>query len=610
MAIALFEGWPIAAQVAQRPGKVFLDGPTSLTYGELATRMARIGAWCEAVGLAPGSRVVVAVASDEAALPIILGLLRYGRVPLIASHEATRAELADLFAWVEPEGAILDQTLATDLAWGEAGKPLLAVGQPVGSLLGKLFRRRTAGGTSYPDAVADLPAAPAPPVPASDQLAYVLFTSGSTSRPKGVEITHGALTAHLQTFVQRFGYGPDTRLLNVLHLFHTDGLFHGPLVALAAGGTLVRPFPGSLAVERLGDLEDALFARTPTHLVTVPTMLALQLHYATAPAERPPALRMILSSAATLEPRVWAGAMARYGVPVVNIYGLTETVCGSLYAGPDEASLRVGTVGVPDGCEARIERPDGLAAAPDEPGELLLRGPHLLRGYHRNPEATAQVLQGGWLRTGDLASRDADGLYRLRGRAKHVIITGGNNVSPDEVNEVLAAHPLVREAATLGAPEPTWGEVVVSFVALDGPGDKAGEVLAYCRERLSAYKVPHRLHIVEALPRGGSGKVQMEALRGLLAELEPELPVEPATGPEIERTVYGLAARCFRVPPDMLTPTTGPRTLGGWTSLAHMEFVVALERTFGIQLGTRDIMALADLGAAVEVVRRHKGAVR
>jgi long-chain acyl-CoA synthetase len=331
-------------------------------------------------------------------------------------------------------------------------------------------------------------------------------------------------------------------------------------------------------------------------------MLALMLRFATSPPQRPGALRMIISSAATLEPPTWEGALARYQVPVVNVYGLTETVCGSLYAGPDPASLRVGTVGAADDCEIRLVGPDGQPAAPGEPGRLWVRGAHLLRGYHRDPAATAEVLRDGWFDTGDLASLEPDGLYRLRGRSKQIIITGGYNVSPDEVTAALVTHPAVQEAATLGCPEPTWGEVVVAFVVTARPGVGADELLRHCRERLAPHKVPARIELVDALPRHGpAGKVRFDELR---ARLAPASEAAAPAGPDVQGTVFALAARCFRVRMADLTPDQGPEQLGGWTSLAHLGLVAALERSFGIRLEPRDVMAIKDLRAAVAVVSR------
>ena len=605
----VFRGWWLGeAAAAQPPRKPMLEGPATLTYGELADQIARLGGWFAEAGLPRGSRVAVAVGVDAAFVPVVLALLRFGLVPMVVNPEAPAAEAQELLGWLEPDAVIADAALHAGWQLADAlpaALPRLEVAPPeTPSPIGRWLGRPKGTSETFPAVLRRLAPATPPPPPGPDDLAYILFTSGSTARPKGVELTHGALAAHMRTFSRRFGYGPAARILNVLALHHTDGLFNGPLAAIASGGALVRPFAFSL--DGLPALEDALYASRATHFVAVPTMLDLLLRFATAPPERAPDLKMVITSAATLEPRVWEGIIARYGAPVVNVYGLTETVSGSLYAGPDLASMRIGSIGVPDDCEARILAPGGGVARVDEPGELWLRGPHLMRGYFRNPEETAAVLRDGWFATGDVVSMDADGFYWLKGRAKHVIITGGYKVAPDEVSAVLNGHPAVREAATLGRPEPTWGEAVVAAVALDDPAVTADDLLVYARERLAPFKVPTAIYVVPALPRRGvTGKVDLERLRELIAEPGTAGPRPEDDGQAMETAIYALAARCFRVRVEDLGPASGRASLGGWTSLAHMGFVTALQNKFGIHFQTRDIMDVVDLRSAAEVVRRR-----
>lgn len=601
-----FQGWWLGEAAAdQSPTKRLLEGPTRLSYGDVADQVARTGAWLLAAGVRPGDQVALAVAEPAHFIPLVIAMLRFGIAPMVMNPEAPAAEALALLAWLEPRAVVVDVELAAgwDLAAAlPPSTPWLGVAaEPAAKPLKALLPGRRADAEHFPGVLRRFEPGPLPPPPPPEALAYVLFTSGSTSRPKGVELTHGALEAHMRTFKRRFGYAPDTRILNVLALHHTDGLFNGPLAAFACGGTLVRPF--AFTLDRLPALDDLLYAERITHFVTVPTMLALMLRFAHGPGERAPDLKMITSSAATLEPRVWEGAIARYGAPVVNVYGLTETVSGSLYAGPGLSSMKIGTIGEPDDCETRILNPAGEPVGIGEEGELWLKGPHLMRGYYKNPEETAAVLVDGWFATGDLASRDADGIYRLHGRAKHVIITGGYKVAPEEVTAVLLAHPGVREAVTLGKPEPTWGEAVVAFVATDGPGATADELLAHCRARLAPYKVPTEIHHVEALPRmGATGKVRLDELRALLAQGEQERAAAGDQHAAVEAAVLALAARCFRVRPEELTPESSPRTLGGWTSLAHMGLVTALQNTFGLKFQTREIMAMKDLGATTAIV--------
>jgi long-chain acyl-CoA synthetase len=355
-------------------------------------------------------------------------------------------------------------------------------------------------------------------------------------------------------------------------------------------------------VQALQPFLDTIYSQRVTHLVAVPTMLALIARFGRGLEDcfKTEDFRFVVSAAARLEAHLWIEFETRFQTRVVNVYGLTETVTGSLFCGPDEATRRTGTLGKPVDCRARVVGADGQDVPPGEEGELRLAGPHLMAGYWLEPEATAAVLQDGWLATGDRVRQDADGFYHLTGRAKSVIISGGHNVAPEEVAEVLNAHPGVREACVLGVEEPDWGEAVVACVVVDA-GVEAEALQRHCHAHLSAYKMPARFVFLDALPKGPSGKVQLEAVRGLMAA-RPD--AESGAGGSIAQQVTALAARCFRVAPAELSPASGPHNTLGWSSLANLEFIVALEKAFGIAIGTRDVMTLTTLGDATQIVQR------
>jgi fatty-acyl-CoA synthase len=196
-------------------------------------------------------------------------------------------------------------------------------------------------------------------------------------------------------------------------------------------------------------------------------------------------------------------------------YGLTEAGPNTFWLPPEDVRRKPGSVGFPlFHIDVKIVREDGTECGPDEVGELLIRGPHVCAGYWNNPEATAEAFKDGWLHTGDLAKRDAEGYYYIVGRIKDMFISGGENVYPAEIESVLYAHPAVAEAAVIGIPDPKWGEVGRAIVALrPGASVTEEELLAFCRERLARYKVPKSIVFVDALPKTGAGKIDKERLK-------------------------------------------------------------------------------------------------
>jgi long-chain acyl-CoA synthetase len=410
----------------------------------------------------------------------------------------------------------------------------------------------------------------------------------------------------MATFHRQYGFDGNSVVLNHLPLHHSDGLNQGPLLALAQGATILRP--PAVTMQSLGLLLDMAYREQATHLVTVPTVLAMMLRL---PRDYDEALRydgfrFIASTAGPLSEAVWRQVEERFGVQVVNSYGLTETCIEALYCGPDAATRRLGTIGKPVDCQARIVTDEGREAAEGERGELWLSGENVMLGYLDQPAATAEVLQDGWLRTGDLAARDAEGFYRIVGRRKSVIIRAGINVYPEDVNGALLACPLVAQASTVGMPDDLLGERVVACVTLRNGGGSAPaqEIMEHCRRTLAPERLPNRIEILDELPFGPSGKVEQEKLRQRLAAQED---VSASAGASVAERVLAVAAKAFRARPEELSSEQGDEEIAGWDSLNYLEFVMGLERAFSFRMAPRDVMSIRRLADAVAVVEREAG---
>ncbi|WP_219116924.1 AMP-binding protein [Janthinobacterium sp. UMAB-56] len=582
----------------------FLIGPRSLSHADLEEQLLQVAARLIASEL-QHKRVLLMVRDDLAFVPLLLGCMRAGAIPLLLDPGTSVRQVKDLLEHTRIDAVIADADAIA--LWRTQDLPLptqqICVGaaQAKGALLSKLLGRRPpADLDNWPG----LLAAPAPvPLPQARQEgpAYVVFTSGSTARPKGVEMHWPALLAHLQTIGEHYALTSASRLLNLMPLSHADGLVQGVLLAYQRGCTLVRPAPFSLvAIEAI---LIAIYREQVSHLIAAPTALALLQQYGAHLAENfdNGHFRFAISCSAPLSPATWTSFSQCFKVKLINTYGLSETGACGLYAGPDAASHKIGSVGVPRDMLAKIVREDGGEAGCDEAGELYLQGANLMHGYLDNPQATAAVLRDGWLHTGDLARRDSDGVYWITGRLKDVIICGGYNLSPEAINSVLLQHPAVLEAATVALPDPTWGEIPVACVVLR-PGMEADQqqLLQHCAQHLGAHELPKRISFTGQLPRTPSGKVITEQLQHALS-LGPK---EASAHGNQQEDIFALATSLFNLQAGVLKGDSGPANTPGWDSLAHINFVIGLETRFKVRLSPSDVVHMETMDATVQLIKR------
>jgi long-chain acyl-CoA synthetase len=341
-----------------------------------------------------------------------------------------------------------------------------------------------------------------------DDPAMLMYTSGTTGMPKGVPLSHANMLAGARAVAASLALGPDDRVLSSLPLYHINGQCIATVAPLVSGGSIVMPHRFSVSqwwplVERY----------RPTWVNMVPTIIAYLLN---GPELTPPqaaaarGIRFGRSASAPLPPEQHRAFEARFGFSVVEAMGLTE--CSSVaFTNPLERSERkYGSPGRPVGVEARVVDREGKPVADGVQGEIELRGPNVMRGYFNAPEASAAALRdGSWLATGDLGHRDADGFYFVTGRLKELIIKGGENIAPREIDEALLAHPAVLEAAAVGVPDTAYGqEILACVVVKPGAALREDELRAHCLATLGRYKTPRYLRFVDALPKGASGKVQ------------------------------------------------------------------------------------------------------
>lgn len=356
------------------------------------------------------------------------------------------------------------------------------------------------------------PSHPTVPVTDTSNLALLIYTSGTTGTPKGVKLDHANLDAMTVMGSDALKVGPSDRCLLILPLFHVNGIVVSVLTPLLVGASVV--IAGRFDPATFFDVVEA---ERPTFFSAVPTIYSL---LAALPEDVRPdtsSIRFAVCGAAPASAELLSRFEARYGFPLLEGYGLSEATCASTI-NPIDGPRKAGTVGLPfPGQELRIVGPGGREVPRGETGEVFLRGANVMRGYLRRPFDTAAVIVDGWLRTGDIGYLDEDGYLTLVGRSKDMIIRGGENIYPKEIEDVLLSDPAVLEAAVIGLPDEKWGEVVVAFVqARPGATVDRDALDQLCSERLSGYKRPIALHILDALPKNAVGKLDKRSLRTLV----------------------------------------------------------------------------------------------
>jgi long-chain acyl-CoA synthetase len=494
-----------AAQMYPGRPAIRLDA-TTLSYAELDDLSARAAGWLrQAHHLRPGDRVGIMTPNVPQFPVFYYGVLRAGGIvvpmnPLLKAREVAH--------YLGDSGARLV------IAWESAASEASAGAATAGATTGG-----TAAVTIGPATLGEAAASPSWPevIPrADDDTAVILYTSGTTGTPKGAELTHANLHRNASvTATSLLSLGPQDVVMGCLPLFHSFGQTCGLNAAVLSGAclTLISRFSAATALQVIGRDRVTVFEG-------VPTMYVALLHEAvssgtgtTVTDVDTTSLRLCVSGGAALPVEVLHGFEKRFGTVILEGYGLSETSPVATFNRSERR--RPGSIGVPiEGVELRlVGAGEGEVTQPGEVGELAIRGHNVMKGYWNRPDATAAVTRDGWFRTGDLARVDEDGFYYIVDRKKDMIIRGGYNVYPREIEEVLYEHPAVLEAAVVGVPHPALGEEVGAAVSLR-PGMSASpeDLREHVRQRVAAYKYPRHVWLVDELPKGPTGKVLKRAI--------------------------------------------------------------------------------------------------
>lgn len=478
---------------SSHPALTVPEGGPSFTYGALRTQVESLTETLQSLGIGRGDRVAMALPNGVEVITAFFA---------VTAAAATAAPLNPAYTTDEFRFYLEDIAAKALIVPPGAGEQARAAA-PAGAMI--LEASVSPGGQMQLVTARSLSQPRRQDTATADDVALFLHTSGTTSRPKGVPLTHANLLTSAGNVAATYALTPEDVSLCVMPLFHVHGLVASTFATLHTGGTVIVPPRFSAS---------AFWPAVKTHRVTwytaVPTIHQVLLTRADedrAPAPGTSGLRFIRSCSSSLAPATMSGLESRFGCPVLEAYGMTEASHQMASNPLPPGERRPGSVGCGTGVQIGIMDESGDLLLPNTQGEVVIKGPNVTRGYHNNPEANAAAFTNGWFRTGDQGILDKAGYLTLVGRLKELINRGGEKISPREIDEVLLTHPAVAEAVCFGVADAKYGEEVAAAVVLRTDATEE-TLLAHCRERLASFKAPKKIYLVTQIPRTATGKIQ------------------------------------------------------------------------------------------------------
>lgn len=582
---------------------------TKYTYGQVLEDVERLQGYFQMKGLKKGDKVIISSYDEYYTSLFFLSFLKYGLTAVMLEPDAPLPLAEGIINKVQLNGFIMDESLFKDRQIEASDLFQLKIKQEKkkkGKLFSKLVKKKKAeqpfDDNTFPAILHHLKPTPVDNDVKDDDLAYILFTSGTTSFPKGVMITHGNLFTHLATLTKVYGLDSNARILNILKLYHADGINQGPVLALYNKGSWINPFKFDLSL--IGDFFNAIYKYKISHLIAVPTILSFMNKYSEGYEDsfETEDFQFIISVASKLELSLWKSFEGKFNTKLANVYGLSETVNGSIFSAVGTYPRKVGTIGVPIDCKVKLIAEDGSIAAAGEIGELWLKGEHIFKGYLEDEAATNNVLVKGWLKTGDLAIQDEEGFYTITGRSKNTINTGGVNIYPEQVTEMINTHPNVLESISLGVEDELFNEKLVAAITVK-PGknlDKI-ELIEFLRPLLKQNQIPKSYYFFDDLPKGLSGKIQIQKVKEMIAEHSKE--VQGVTH-DFENQIKAAAADAFGINISNISMDDNSNSLEGWDSMAHLVFITNLEEQFNVRFSTAEMMTMNSLKSTASILNK------
>jgi acyl-CoA synthetase (AMP-forming)/AMP-acid ligase II len=502
-----------ADRAPDREAVVF--GATRRTNRDLQHRVNALAAFLREVGVGPGQVVAILAFNCIEYLETTLAINKVGAAFLPLNFRLALPEWHYIIDHSQATAIVAEETFAVQIEAIAPQLPRLRTKICIGEGVGKWLR--------FSDGVERHAGVEVPTMEVGlDDLQRLMYTSGTTSRPKGVALSHGNVLWKTHGHVVEFGLTAADRTLIAGPMYHVGGFDLPGTGTLYVGGSLVilRKFEPRAVME-------AIAAERPTNVWLAPSMLNALMELPDLMEFDANSIRLILNGGEKMPLALIDRVLAAFpNAWFADAYGLTETVSGDTFLDRDHTRTKIGSVGKPVvHLDLKIQRDDLSTAGPNESGEVLLRGPKVFRAYWRDERATKEAFRDGWFCTGDIGRIDSEGYLYIEDRKKDMIVSGGENIASTEIERVLYSHPAVLEAAVVGRPADRWGEVPVAFVVLrPGLAVSAQELITLCTGQLAKFKVPKAIEFTEALPRNPSGKVLKRELRERSIADRPGLP--------------------------------------------------------------------------------------
>jgi acyl-CoA synthetase (AMP-forming)/AMP-acid ligase II/surfactin synthase thioesterase subunit/acyl carrier protein len=572
----------------QTPEKIFLSTETGIyTYGELQENIKKIAGLFRLLDINKQDRIILSSTNEAQTSAIFLAAVSEEIGIIIIDTNTKQPRVEAIINKVSPSVIIADQELAE--SWNLSNITSCKIlNIPDNTALNNGLKE-----DSYYNILQSAESRMPSDIPDKSSLAYIMFTSGTTSDSKGVAISQESLKTHLDTLKKVYSLSADSQLLNQLILSHADGLIQGPVLSAYVGCTWHRPF--GFSISRIAELLQYIYKNNISHFIAVPTMLHFIVHHSEGYEDsfKNPAFRYVISVSANLSKSLWDVFENTFKIELGNVYGLTETVAGSLFCIPDGNNYKKYTIGKPIDCSIKIVDDNNHILSAGEPGELCIKGPHIMTGYWKDPIKTNEIIKEGWLYTGDIAIEDEDGFVAITGRKKNVIISGGMNIQPEEVIECVLYNKMIREACAFGAADEILGEKLILAVApSEGVTLTKKDILDYCNTKLEQKLLPQEIYILNELPKGVSGKVQIEKLKELCLNADLNSTKKTDDG---ESLLLKIISEIFQIQinPQKLNEVDF-FNLGGDSILAAL-FIAKIEQAYKIKLQFRDIYKNSNL---------------
>ncbi|MGH1540736.1 MAG: AMP-binding protein [Arenicella sp.] len=599
--------------VAQR--KTLLVAPDTLSYGDTNKEVAVLLGLFARRGLNKGDSIVLCLENDADMMVFFLAAFRYGLITTTIDINATQHEVDQLFALVGPKAVVCSHdihsrwsqqnSIPDSLVLSVSVSPRARKSGKLSNLFSRTKSKASEAVNQYPAMVVGVEAMQQPPQePESGDPVVRAFTSGSTGVPKVVSLSYQAIISQARVMAGQTQIDQNSVVLSLFQFTQLGALASGILLSYFSGCSLCRPVR-KFAYQHIPLLLDSIYKHRVTHFYLVPTMMDLLLQFGSNLKEAfdTKEFKHFLCMAAMLPKSLWQEFESVTGKEVINSFGLTEAN-NLTYSGPDDIARDMDSVGRCIDSEVKIVDASGAEMPAGEQGELAIRSATMLSEYYGNPEATQQVLKDGWFHTGDLARLDEHGNVFIVGRIKDVIISGGYNIYPEEINLHLREHASVAEAFTMGYKSDTWGEQVISCVVPKDAELLESELVGFLRQRLSELKVPKRIFSVERLPMNARGKIDRQAVVAILNEKMIEQHGSASEGNREQ--VLGIAAEIFMIDPATLNSSSSYSDTPGWDSLGHIMLITEVEKQFGFKVAPLDVLKIQTLGDLVGMIDTNK----